>query len=63
MGNVMDRLRIDAVVDYLDVHWHDMHWPAFNLADVWVVGSAALLLLAAFKPGTAAQSRGQGDAS
>lgn len=63
MGNVIDRLRIGAVVDYLDLYWRDMHWPAFNLADVWVVGSAALLLLASFKLGTAPDARGQGDAS
>ena len=37
LGNVADRLRIGAVVDYLDLHWRDMHWPAFNLADVFIV--------------------------
>lgn len=63
MGNVIDRLRIGAVVDYLDLYWRDMHWPAFNLADVWVVGSAVLLVLASFKPGMAPEPRGQGDAS
>jgi signal peptidase II len=48
LGNVVDRLRIGAVVDYLDLHWRDMHWPAFNLADILIVGSAGLLLLASF---------------
>jgi len=48
LGNVVDRLRIGAVVDYLDVHWRDMHWPAFNLADIFVVGGAMLLVLASF---------------
>ncbi|MBK8064720.1 MAG: signal peptidase II [Betaproteobacteria bacterium] len=48
LGNVADRLRIGAVVDYLDLHWGDMHWPAFNLADIFIVGSAALLVLASF---------------
>jgi signal peptidase II len=51
LGNVADRLRIGAVVDYLDLHWRDMHWPAFNLADIFIVGSAALLVLASFGPG------------
>lgn len=46
LGNVADRLRIGAVVDYLDLHWSEMHWPAFNLADVFIVGSAMLLVLA-----------------
>lgn len=63
VGNVIDRLRIGAVVDYLDLYWRDMHWPAFNLADVWVVASAVLLVLASFKPGMAPEPRGQGDAS
>lgn len=48
LGNVADRLRIGAVVDYLDLHWRGMHWPAFNLADIFVVGSAGLLILASF---------------
>lgn len=56
LGNVADRLRIGAVVDYLDLHWRDMHWPAFNLADIFIVGSAALLVLASFVP--SADSRG-----
>lgn len=48
MGNVVDRLRIGAVVDYLDLHWRGMHWPAFNLADVFLVGGVGLLMLASF---------------
>jgi len=51
LGNVVDRLRLGAVVDYLDLHWGGMHWPAFNLADMLVVGSAGLLALASFAPG------------
>lgn len=51
LGNVLDRLRIGAVVDYLDLHWRGMHWPAFNLADIFVVSSAALLVLASFQHG------------
>ena len=50
LGNVADRLRLGAVVDYLDLHWRGMHWPAFNLADMLVVGSAGLLVLASFAP-------------
>lgn len=49
LGNVVDRLRIGAVVDYLDLHWRGMHWPAFNLADIFIVGSVALLVLASFR--------------
>ena len=46
LGNVVDRLRVGAVVDFLDFYWRVWHWPAFNLADVFVVGGAALLVLA-----------------
>lgn len=60
LGNVVDRMRIGAVVDYLDLHWRDMHWPAFNLADIFVVGSAVLLILASFLPGGAGSRAGQG---
>ncbi len=63
LGNVIDRLRIGAVVDYLDLYWRDMHWPAFNLADAWVVGAAGLLVLASFKPSVAPEPRGQGGTS
>jgi signal peptidase II len=44
-GNVLDRLRFGAVVDFLDFHLAGWHWPAFNLADTAVVCGAALLVL------------------
>jgi len=52
-----------AEIDYLDLYWRGMHWPAFNLADVLVVGSAGLLVLASFKPGMPREPRGQEEAS
>lgn len=33
IGNVVDRARYGAVVDFLDFHISDWHWPAFNIAD------------------------------
>ncbi len=63
MGNVIDRIRIGAVIDYLDLYWGRLHWPAFNLADVFVVGGAGLLLLASFQPDPAAEPRGRTDVS
>ena len=45
IGNVIDRLRLGAVVDFLDFHYGALHWPAFNLADSAIcVGVAAMLL-------------------
>jgi signal peptidase II len=32
-GNLIDRVRFGAVVDFLDVYWRGYHWPAFNVAD------------------------------
>ena len=33
LGNVIDRARFGAVVDFLDFHLGAWHWPAFNVAD------------------------------
>ncbi|KAF0145650.1 MAG: signal peptidase II [Rhodospirillaceae bacterium] len=33
VGNILDRLRYDGVIDFLDFHLGGMHWPAFNIAD------------------------------
>lgn len=47
LGNVVDRIRIGAVVDYLDFYWQTWHWPAFNLADIFVVFGALLMGISA----------------
>lgn len=33
VGNVIDRIRLGKVVDFLDIHVRGLHWPAFNIAD------------------------------
>lgn len=45
LGNVVDRFRFQAVTDFLSFHIGDLYWPAFNLADVFVVCGVAVLLL------------------
>lgn len=45
LGNVIDRLRFGAVVDFLYVHAGRYGWPAFNLADAAITVGAALVLL------------------
>ena len=44
LGNVIDRLRFGAVVDFLDFHVAGWHWPAFNVADSAIVVGVVLLL-------------------
>ena len=44
IGNVVDRLRFGAVVDFLYFHAGSWYWPAFNLADSAIcLGVAAIL--------------------
>ena len=56
IGNLIDRLRFGAVVDFVDLHFRGYHWPAFNVADsaisIGVVLLAIRLLLrpAALEP-------------
>ncbi len=51
LGNVIDRLRFDAVVDFLDFHAAGHHWPAFNVADSAISVGVALILLHQFRFG------------
>jgi len=44
ISNVIDRVMIGAVVDFLDVHVSGHHWPAFNAADSAITCGAALLI-------------------
>jgi signal peptidase II len=44
VGNVIDRLRYGAVVDFVDAHAWDWHWYVFNLADAAIVCGVAVLL-------------------
>jgi signal peptidase II len=49
LGNIHDRLRWGAVVDFLDFHWRGHHWPAFNFADVVICLGAGLLGLSVWR--------------
>ncbi len=45
IGNVIDRIVHGYVVDFLDFHWRNMHFPAFNVADTAIsIGAACLIL-------------------
>lgn len=51
IGNVIDRVRIGAVIDYLDFHAAGVHFPAFNLADSAITLGVILMLLHALLEG------------
>ena len=45
LGNAFDRAARGQVIDYLDLHLRGWHWPAFNIADMAIVGGAIALVL------------------
>lgn len=47
-GNLLDRLRIGYVTDYLDVYIGSRHWPAFNIADAAICTGVGLYLLSSY---------------
>ncbi|MFQ5936852.1 MAG: signal peptidase II [Acidiferrobacterales bacterium] len=51
VGNLIDRLRNGYVVDFIDFHFQDWHWPAFNVADSAITIGAILLVLDAIGVG------------
>ena len=44
LGNVLDRVMYGAVVDFIDLHYANWHWPAFNIADSAICIGAALII-------------------
>ena len=49
IGNVIDRLRLGHVVDFVLLYWKDWSWPAFNVADSAIVCGAVLLVVSGFR--------------
>jgi signal peptidase II len=45
LGNLIDRVRFGAVVDFLDLHIGGLHWPAFNVADICIVAGVGLYII------------------
>lgn len=45
VGNLIDRVRLGEVIDFLDLYWRSYHWPAFNVADSFICVGVALLAL------------------
>ncbi|MBN2256164.1 MAG: signal peptidase II [Deltaproteobacteria bacterium] len=49
LGNLIDRIRLGEVIDFLDVYVGSYHWPAFNMADSAISIGAFLLILEIIK--------------
>jgi signal peptidase II len=43
VGNLIDRIRLGEVIDFMDLYIGAFHWPAFNIADMAVSGGAVLV--------------------
>jgi signal peptidase II len=56
IGNMIDRIRMGEVIDFIDLHWMDSYaWPTFNVADAAICVGAGLLALQMIKEERAAQ--------
>ncbi|CAK0774324.1 lipoprotein signal peptidase [Gammaproteobacteria bacterium] len=47
-GNLLDRVRLGHVVDFIQFHWYDWYFPAFNIADSAITLGAGLMILDVF---------------
>lgn len=45
IGNLIDRLMLGSVTDFIDLHIGDIHWPAFNIADSAIVLGVIFFIL------------------
>lgn len=50
LGNVVDRVFLGAVFDFLDFHYETHHWPAFNVADSFICLGAVLIVFESILP-------------
>jgi signal peptidase II len=55
LGNMIDRLTLGRVVDFIHVHWGSAYFPAFNVADSAITIGAGLLLIDAWRESRAAR--------
>ena len=45
LGNLIDRVRLNYVIDFLDFHWRHSHFPAFNVADASICCGVFLFIV------------------
>lgn len=56
VGNLIDRFVHGHVIDFIQWHWRDWYWPAFNIADAAIVGGAIGIAVFGFVQGKSAAS-------
>ena len=62
LGNLYDRVTLGYVVDFLDFHWSNRHFPAFNIADSAIsIGAVFILIDSFFKRPETVSKRAQKD--
>ncbi|AIF81372.1 Lipoprotein signal peptidase [endosymbiont of Acanthamoeba sp. UWC8] len=49
LGNIIDRIQYGAVVDFIDFYFKQYHYPAFNLADSFIVIGVLILMIQSFQ--------------
>ena len=59
IGNVIDRMVHGHVVDFIQWHWQEHYWPAFNIADMAIVGGAIGIALFGLFSGKPAAAQGK----
>jgi signal peptidase II len=48
VGNLIDRIFLGYIIDFIDIYYKNYHWPVFNLADASITLGAALFILKNF---------------
>lgn len=57
LGNLVDRIRFRAVIDFVDVYVGQWHWPAFNVADMAICIGAILACIVIWRTPEAPEKR------
>lgn len=63
VGNFVDRLFHRYVTDFLDFHVGDLHWPAFNVADIAICVGVGIMLLLTLRQGRLAADNADNNSS
>jgi signal peptidase II len=50
LGNLVNRIQYNFVVDFIDFQWKGHHWPTFNVADIAIVVGVGLMAIDMFTP-------------